>query len=194
MRHDPARVRECVEGLQIGAGERLAREHARRDDTFPFEHHVAFVVEIAIEHQHAGLAVLPVQRCDHIEEWHLTVARQIPSQPAPLDGIGLRLHREIEHAAARVLQRPRVRVVDALAQHRRLVRHQWRDDIHDLRQAANAHALGLPQQRVDETTDQQRVFKVVDLLEQLRRERPVAVGVRAAARTIPDVPLVKRQP
>ena len=69
-----------------------------------------------------------------------------------------------------------------LPQHGGLVRHQRRDHVHDLRKAADAHAIGLPQQRVDEPADEQRVLEVVLLLEQLRRELPLAVRERRRLR------------
>ena len=52
----------------------------------------------------------------------------------------------------------------------------------------------MSQQRVEEAADEQRVLEVVDLLEQPWRKRTFAVGEVSAARAIPDVPLVERQP
>ena len=44
----------------------------------------------------------------------------------------------------------------------RRARHERRDDIDDLREAGDARALRLPQQRVDEPADKQRILSVVE--------------------------------
>ena len=74
------------------------------------------------------------------------------------------------------------------------MRHERSDHIDELCQAGDVHAIGVPQQRVEEPADQQRVLEVVDLFEQLRRDGATAVGGLPVTRPIPDVPLVERQP
>ena len=41
LRRDPPRIGKRVDGLQVRAGQRLAREHARRGDPLPLEREVA---------------------------------------------------------------------------------------------------------------------------------------------------------
>ena len=183
-----------LNAFRSGAGQRLAGEHARRRDVSPLEHQLALALEVAVQHQHARLAVLRVERGDDVDERHLIVAGEVGLQPGGPDRIGLGLDAEVEHAAARVAQRPGVRVVGALPQHAGVVGHERRDDVDQLRQAADADAIGVAQQRVDEAADEQRVLEVVDLLEQLRRELPPPVHRVAAAGPVPDVPFVERQP
>ena len=74
------------------------------------------------------------------------------------------------------------------------MRHERSDHIDELCQAGDVHAIGVPQQRVEEAADQQRVLEVVDLFEQLRRDGAAAVGGLPVTRPIPDVPFVERQP
>ena len=112
----------------------------------------------------------------------------------PADRVGLRLDAQIEHAAPCVAERPGIRIVDALTQDALIVGHERRDDVDELREAPDPHAIGIPQQRVDEAADEQRVLEVVDLFEQPRRGGAAAVARLRAARAIPDVPFVERQP
>ena len=122
------------------------------------------------------------------------VAREVGTQARRPDRVGLRLDRQIEDASAGVLERPRVGVVDALAQDGGLVRDEGGDHVDDLGQAAHPHALGLPQQRVEEAAHQQGVLEVVDLLQEPGGELPLAVGEAAAPRAVPDVPFVEGEP
>ena len=115
-------------------------------------------------------------RGDEVDERHVAVAREVGLQSGAADRIGLRLDAQIEHAAARVAERPGVRVVGALPQHAALVGHERRDHVDQLRQAPDAHAIRIAEQRVDEAADEQRVLEVVDLLEQPRRGGAAAVG------------------
>ena len=75
-------------------------------DVVPVEHQLALAVEIAVEHQHGGLARRVIERRDDVDERHLIVAREIGLQAGRCDRIGLRLDAQIEHAAARVPERP----------------------------------------------------------------------------------------
>ena len=64
----------------------------------------------------------------------------------------------------------------ALTENGRLVGHEGSDDVEDLRQARDADAVRLAQQRVEKTADEQGVLEVVDFLEQLRREGALPVS------------------
>src|SRR5579864_3051140 len=90
------------------------------------------------------------------------------------------------------MQRPRVRIVDRLAKNPFPVGDERCDHIHELREASDAHAIRMSQERVDEPTDEQCVLEIVDFLEQMRGLLSLAV---AASRAIPDIPLIegKRQ-
>ena len=64
----------------------------------------------------------------------------------------------------------------------RLVGHERRDHVDELREAGDPHAIRIAEQRVDEAADEQRVLEVVDLLEQVRRGGAAAVGRTAPPR------------
>ena len=82
-------------------------------------------------------------RGDDVDERHLIVAGEVGLQAGAADRIRLRLDAQVEHAAARVAERPRVRIVDALAQHAGVVGHERRDHVDELREAADADAIEL---------------------------------------------------
>ena len=93
-----------------------------------------------------------------------------------------------------MLERPGIRIVDGLAQHAIFIRHQRGNHIHQLSQARQAHPVRMSQQGVEKPAHQQRVLQVVHLLQQVRGFRTVPIRRVAAARSIPHVPLVERQP
>ena len=119
---------------------------------------------------------------DHVEEGHLLVAREVGAQAGGADRVGLALHLEVEHAAARVLEHPLVRDSRWTGAACPRVGHQRRDHVDDLREAGHAHAVRLAHQRVEEAAGEQRVLEVVDLLEQLRRELPLPSRCAGRAR------------
>ena len=132
---------KVLNALQVRTGQRLAGQHARGGRVAPFELELPFAVQIAIQHQHTRLAVLRIVRRDHVHERHLFVAAEVGLQPRGGDRIRLRFHPQVEHLAARVLQGPRVRVVNALPEHAGIVRDERRDDVDELREAADADAI-----------------------------------------------------
>ena len=194
LRRDTPRLVEGVERFQVCPGDRFAREHARRDNVLPLEHDLALAIEIAVEHEHGGLPGGFVDRGDEVDKRHVPVAREVGLQSGAADGIGFRLDPQIEHAAPCVPERPGIRIVDALTQDACLAGHERRDDVDELREAPNPDAIGIAQQRVDEAADKQRVLEVVDLFEQPGCGSAAAVARLRAARAVPDVPFVERQP
>ena len=72
---------KVLNAFRSGPGQRLAREDARRRDVAPLQHQLALALEIAVQHQHARLAVLRVERRDDVDERHLIVAREVGLQP-----------------------------------------------------------------------------------------------------------------
>ena len=111
------------------------------DDVAPLEHELPLAVEVAVEHQHAGLAGRRVVRRHQVDERHLVVAGEVGLQPAPVIGYVCDSTRRSRTLAARVAQRPGVGVVDALAQHAGIVGDERGDDVDELRQAGDADAV-----------------------------------------------------
>src|SRR6185436_3093147 len=58
LRHDPPRLLEGIERLEIRAGQRLARDDTRWRYVAPFQHELAFAIQVAVQHQRARVAVL----------------------------------------------------------------------------------------------------------------------------------------
>ena len=93
-----------------------------------------------------------------------------------------------------MLESPGIGVVDRLPEQSVLVGHNWRDHVHQLRQARHAHAIRTAYQGIQQPTHHQGVLEIVNLFEQVRRYLPLAIHSGSAARPVPHVPLVERQP
>ena len=135
LRRDAPRLVERVERFQIRPGDRLTGEHPRRCQALPLDHDLTFRVEVAIEHQGARLPRLLVVRGDDVDEGNVLVAGEVGLQAGRADRIGLGLDAQIEHAPARVAQRPRIREIGALPQHAGRAGHQGGNDVDQLREA-----------------------------------------------------------
>ncbi len=163
-------------------------------DVLEIEREVALGGQIAIEREHGDAFADGVVSRDDVDERDFHVACVGAAQSRGPDGVSLAFGLQVEDAAGRVFQRQRVREVGGLAQDAFLAGHERRDHIDDLRQATDPDAVGLAQERIQQSADQQRVLEVVDFLEQPGCELAVAIGVIAAVGAVPDVPLVEGQP
>ena len=132
---------------------------------------------------------------DDVDVRHLVVAGEVGRRPSACDRIGLRLDLQIEHAAARVLQRPGVRIVDRLAQH---ATSRW--------SSSGAITLTICARQPTRTRSDWRSSVLTKPPTSSASSRlyssssscgancPLAVGEVAAARAVPDVPFVEREP
>ena len=120
---------------------------------------------IAIQHEQCNLAVDRIVRSHHIQEGHLIVAREIRPQAFGVNRVRLRGHLQIQDPPVRILQCPGIWVVDGLPVGLLRVGYEWRDHIDNLGETAQAHPIGVAQQRVDEAADEKRVLQVVLLLQ-----------------------------
>src|SRR5262245_3167792 len=100
----------------------------------------------------------------------------------------------MEYPAARILQRPAVWVIDCLPEQSIGIGHDWRDHVYQLGQTGDLDAVRVAQQRDHEAADQERIFEVIDLFQQMRRLTAMTIHCIPAALTIPDVPFIERQP
>jgi hypothetical protein len=73
-----------------------------------------------------------------------------------------------------------------------LLGHDRADDVNELREAGDLDAVAVVHQRDQGAADDQRVFVVVDFLDQARRDGPAGLAqIFDAARLVPDVPFVE---
>jgi len=92
------------------------------------------------------------------------------------------------------VQRPAIGIVDGLPVKTIGIGHDGSDDVDQLRQTSQLHAVGIADQSVEQSAHQQRVFQVVNLFQQMGHFLPVAVYCIAGGGAIPDIPLVEREP
>ncbi len=112
--------------------------------------------QIAIEHEERHFAVLRADRASHVEVWDL---------PHPRNFITGRLDQQVEHGTAGKLQCPTVRIVDRLPEQTIRVSHDRSDDVDQLSQTRQLHAVGVADQRIENPAHQQPIFQVVDLFQ-----------------------------
>ena len=84
-------------------------------------------------------------------------------------------------------------VVDRLDQHLISPGENRRDHVHDLGDVRDLDAVGVADEAVQEARDHQRVFEIVDLLDEMSRELALRVHPLAVEGLVPDVPLVEAE-
>ena len=71
---DLLRIRECVDGFQVWAGEGFTGDHARRRGVAPIEHEFALVLQVAVQHKDTDLVVLRIGGRGDIHKRHIVFA------------------------------------------------------------------------------------------------------------------------
>ena len=74
-----------------------------------------------------------------------------------------------------------------------VLRHNRRNDVHQLREASDFHAVGVAQQRNQHAAHHERVFEGVGVFQQRRRDLPGFLLAVSVIGMKPDIPFVKRE-
>ena len=146
--------------LRFAGCEDLGARDTRRRGVVPHDFQLAGLVEIAVQQEQRRVAVASIDRAGDVHKGHLSDRGDIVARR--LDGRGS-AHRP-SHARA-----PMHTGSKSTAGPPASIGHQRRDDVHELRETRQPHAIGVTQKRVERAADNQRVAEIVDLLQQMRR-------------------------
>ena len=100
--------------------------------------------------------------------------------------VGEGAHRRARRVARKIAEGIEGRLFESAAA---LLRHDGRDDVDELRKAADLHNVAVVEQRIHEACKDERVAEGIDVFEKMRRLLPKRLGAGRVHR--PDVPLVE---